>query len=326
MLSTYYLFVVLGVLAVVLLIEGAYLAWQSRRGAKARSIVRRLEALSAGEHAESIRKNLLKSRALSEAGWLNALLLAVPRVHAVDRLLVQSGLGLSVAQLLGLTLAAFGAGALFLFVIVHLNTTFALIGAVAFGVIPTVHVINARMKRIDKIDSQLPDALDLIGRALRAGHAFQGAVQMVGSESPEPVASEFRITFDEINFGVPMESALLNLATRVPSTDLRYFVIAVLIHRESGGNLAELLDNLSHLMRERMKLKGTIQVLSAEGKLSAWILVVLPFVLAGLINIVNPGFMSVLYSDPLGKQILGSALVLMLVGILWLWKITRIRV
>ncbi|HEX4870565.1 MAG TPA: type II secretion system F family protein [Moraxellaceae bacterium] len=326
MLSTYYLFVVLGVLAVVLLIEGAYLAWQSRRGAKARSIVRRLETLSAGEHAEAIRKNLLKSRALSEAGWLNSLLLAVPRVHALDRLLVQSGLGLSVAQLLGLTLAAFGAGALFLFVIVHLNTTFALIGAIAFGVIPTVYVVNARMKRIDKIDSQLPDALDLIGRALRAGHAFQGAMQMVGSESPEPVASEFRITFDEINFGVPMENALLNLATRVPSTDLRYFVIAVLIHRESGGNLAELLDNLSHLMRERMKLKGTIQVLSAEGKLSAWILVVLPFVMAGLINIVNPGFMSVLYSDPLGKQILGSALVLMLVGILWLWKITRIRV
>lgn len=326
MLSTYYLFVVLGVLAVVLLIEGAYLAWQSRRGAKARSIVRRLENLSAGEHAEAIRRNLLKSRALSEAGWLNSLLLALPRIHRVDRMLVQSGLNISVAQLLGLTLAAFAAGTLFLFVIVHLNTTFALIGALAFGALPTVYVVNARMKRIDRIDGQLPDAMDLIGRALRAGHAFQGAVQMVGSESPEPVAGEFRITFDEINFGVPLENALLNLATRVPSTDLRYFVIAVLIHRESGGNLAELLDNLSHLMRERMKLKGTIQVLSAEGKMSAWILVVLPFVMAGLINIVNPGFMSVLFVDPLGKQVLGSALVLMLVGVMWLWKITKIRV
>lgn len=326
MLSTYYLFVVLGVLAVVLLLEGAYLAWVARRGAKARSIVRRLETLSAGEHAEAVRKNLLKSRALSEAGWLNTLLLAMPRVHSIDRLLVQSGLDMSVAKLLGITLAAFAAGAVFLFVVVHLNTTFALIGAIAFGALPTFYVINTRFKRIEKIDSQLPDALDLIGRALRAGHAFQGAMQMVGSESPEPVASEFRITFDEINFGVPLDGAILNLATRVPSTDLRYFVIAVLIHRESGGNLAELLDNLSRLMRERMKLKGTIQVLSAEGKMSAWILVVLPFVMGGIINMINPGFMSVLYSDPLGRQVLGSAMVLMLVGVIWLWKITKIRV
>ncbi|HET8730628.1 MAG TPA: hypothetical protein VFM34_05895, partial [Moraxellaceae bacterium] len=154
MLSTYYLFIILGVLAVVLVLEGAYLAWTARRGAKARSIVRRLETLSAGEHAEAVRKNLLKSRALSEVGWINTLLLALPRVHSIDRLLVQSGLDLSVAKLLGMTLVAFAAGALFLFRIVHLNTMFALIGAIAFGALPTLYVTNVRFKRIEKIDSQ----------------------------------------------------------------------------------------------------------------------------------------------------------------------------
>ncbi|MDF2445891.1 MAG: pilus assembly protein TadB [Moraxellaceae bacterium] len=325
MLSTYYLFIVLGVLAVVLLIEGLYLAWSSRRGAQARSIARRLEHLSASGPAEEIRRNLLKHRALSSAGWLDRLLLAIPRVHAMDRVLLQSGTRLSLGGLIGLTTAAYGAGVLFL-VLLKLGATFALVAALPFGFVPLLFIINARQKRIDKIDAQLPDALDLIGRALRAGHAFQGALQMVGSESPEPVAGEFRTTFEEINFGVPLDTALMNLATRVPSNDLRYFVIAVLIHRETGGNLAELLDNLSHLMRERMKLKGTIAVLSAEGKLSAWILVIMPFALAAILNVLNPGFMEVLFLDPTGRQVVASSLVLMLVGVFWLWRITRIRV
>lgn len=325
MIGTYYLFIVLGVLAVVLLMEGLYLAWNARRGAQARSIARRLETLSAGGHAPDIARKLSRRRALSDFGWLDSLLLAVPRIHVLDRLLVQSGIGLSVATLLGLTLAAFGL-ALVLLLSLNLGLSLALAGALAVGSLPWLIVINQRQKRIDKIDSQLPDALDLIGRALRAGHAFQGAMQMVATESPEPVAGEFRITFDEINFGVPLDAALTNLATRVPSTDLRYFVIAVLIHRETGGNLAELLDNLSHLMRERMKLRGTIRVLSAEGKLSAWILGILPFALAGLLNAVNPGFMSILFLDPTGRQLLATSLVLMLFGAIWLWRLTKIRV
>lgn len=325
MIGTYYLFIVLGVLAVVLLMEGLYLAWNSRRGAQARSIAHRLEALSAGGHATDVARNLTRRRALSQLGWLDGLLLAVPRIHVLDRLLVQSGIGISVAVLLGLTVVA-GALALVGLLSMSLGLGLALVGALAVGMLPLLVVFNLRQKRIDKIDSQLPDALDLIGRALRAGHAFQGAMQMVATESPEPVAGEFRITFDEINFGVPLDAALTNLATRVPSTDLRYFVIAVLIHRETGGNLAELLDNLSRLMRERMKLKGTIRVLSAEGKLSAWILGILPFALAGMLNAVNPGFMSILFLDPAGRQLLATSLVLMLFGAIWLWRLTKIRV
>lgn len=325
MISTYYLFIVLGFLAVVLLLEGLYLTWNAYSGPQARNIARRLVSLSAGQGGDDAIRNLLKHRSLSKIGWMDRLLLRVPRIHLLDRLLVQSGLPYTVAGVVTVTLLAY-CGAVLLFLFANLGLQLALIGSVPVGAAPFLLILNQRQKRIDKIDAQLPEAIDLIGRALRAGHAFQGAVQMVANEGAEPVASEFRITFDEINFGVPLQDALLNLATRVPSTDLRYFVIAVLIHRDTGGNLAELLDNISRLMRERIKLKGSIQVLAAEGKLSAWILGVMPFALAALLNIVNPGFMKILFTDPQGRQVLATSLVLMAFGVIWLWRLTKIRV
>jgi tight adherence protein B len=149
---------------------------------------------------------------------------------------------------------------------------------------------------------------------------------MVGTEMPEPIAAEFRIVFDEINYGISTQEALGNLAIRVPSTDLRYFVIAVLIQRETGGNLAELLGNISSLVRARLKLLGTVRVLSAEGKMSGWVLTLLPFALGTVLQIVNPNFLSVLWTDPLGIKMAGFALTMMLFGIVVMWRITKIRV
>lgn len=325
MISTYYIFIVLGFLAVVLLLEGLYLTWNAYSGPQARHIARRLVSLSAEQGGGEAARDLLKHRSLSRVGWVDQLLLQVPRIQALDRLVVQSGLPYSVAGVLLVTALAYG-GTFLLFTFANLGLKLALVGALPVGAAPLLFIIAQRQKRIDKIDGQLPDAIDLIGRALRAGHAFQGAVQMVANEGPEPVASEFRVTFDEINFGVPLQDAMLNLATRVPSTDLRYFVIAVLIHRDTGGNLAELLDNISRLMRERIRLKGSIAVLAAEGKLSAWILGLLPFGMAALLNVVNPGFMKILFLDPQGRQVLATALVLMAFGVIWLWRLTKIRV
>jgi tight adherence protein B len=142
----------------------------------------------------------------------------------------------------------------------------------------------------------------------------------------EPIAGELRITHEEVNFGISLPQALLNLAARVPSTDLRYFVIAVLIQRETGGNLTELLDNLSRLIRQRFKLLEKVRVLAAEGKLSAWIVGLLPFVVAGIINLNNPKFMQVLWTDPLGIKMVWAALIMMLLGILWMRKMIRIHV
>jgi tight adherence protein B len=149
---------------------------------------------------------------------------------------------------------------------------------------------------------------------------------MVGDEMNDPIAAEFRVAFDEVNYGIPMQDALLNLATRVPITDFRYFVIAVLIQRETGGNLAELLGNIAAIIRARHKLTGTIRVLSAEGRLSAWILCALPFVLAGAISLLNPEFLGVLRTDPVGIRLVMGALVMMLIGVLWIRSIVRIRV
>ena len=187
-------------------------------------------------------------------------------------------------------------------------------------------MLNAKRKRLTTFEQQLPDALDLMGRALRAGHAFSGAMKMVGDEMPEPVAGEFRTTFDELNYGISLQDALQNLATRVPSDDLRYFVIAVLIQRETGGNLTELLDNISALIRARLKLMGTIRVLSAEGRLSATILCILPFVVAVVIYLLNPKFIATLWTDPFGVRLLVAGAIGLVIGIIWTQRIIRIRV
>jgi tight adherence protein B len=198
--------------------------------------------------------------------------------------------------------------------------------AAVLGALPTLYMLSATKKRMVKLETQLPDALDLMVRALRAGHAFPTSLQMVGDEMSAPIGSEFRILFDEINYGINLQDAMLNLVSRVPSTDLRYFVVAVLIQRETGGNLAELLDNISGIVRARLKLQGNIRTLSAEGRLSAWILSLLPFGAGLLINLVNPGFMTVLWTDPMGLRLIWGALFLMVFGIWWMSRIVRIRV
>ncbi len=321
--NLYYLFVVLGFLAVVLFLEGAYLAWNAYRGPEAKRIERRLRALSAGGDGKG--SALLKQRMLAQTPAVDRMLLQIPRIHQLDRLLLQSGRQLTVAGFLGLTLLAPVAG-LVLAMLIGLPIFAVIIIGVAAGGLPLFFVLSAKRKRMLLIEQQLPDALDLMARAMLAGHAFQSGLKMVGEEVPEPVAGEFRIVFDEINYGIPMQDALTNLATRVPSTDLRYFVISVLIQRETGGNLAELLGNISALIRARMKLLGAVRVLSAEGRLSAWILTILPFALAGVISLVNPQFLSVLWTDPVGPKIVGGALVIMILGIFWMRRVINIRV
>jgi tight adherence protein B len=210
--------------------------------------------------------------------------------------------------------------------LVGLPLAFALAFGVVAGSVPIVMLASARRKRLHKFDEQLPDALDLMSRALRAGHAFPSAMQMVATESPEPVGSEFHVAFEEINYGVSTHDAMMNLAQRVPSMDLRYFVVSVLLQRETGGNLAELLDNLSHLIRERFKLLGRVRVLAAEGKLSAYILIGLPFATAAMVYVVSPDFISLLWTDSAGQLLSTGAVLLMLVGGFVMSRIVQIRV
>ena len=320
----YYLFISMIFVAIVLLLEGLYSLWNSYKGPEAVRIEKRLQAISAGWE-DSTGHNLVKQRLLSDSPALERMLMEIPRIHSLDRLLIQSGMQLSVSSFLGYTCIS-ALGGMAIAILFNLHFTFTLLCFVLGGSLPVLMVLSARHKRLLKIEEQLPDAIDLMSRALKAGHAFSGSLQMVSSESVDPIANEFRMTFDEINYGIPMQDALMNLSTRIPSTDLRYLVIAVLIQRESGGNLAELLENISGLIRARLKLLGTIRVLSAEGRLSAWILGCLPFVMAMIIHLINPGYLNILFTDPMGHLLIGGSMTMIVIGALAMRKIIKIRV
>jgi tight adherence protein B len=321
----YYLFATLIFLAVVLLIEGAYLVWNSSKGPEAERIARRLRTMSAGSHGGEQSISIVKERLLSKMPVIQRVLLQMPRVGAMDRLLQQSGVTWSVSDFFGLTLLAFVV-ALFGSSFLPFDWIFRFAIATVVALLPYLYVTRAKAKRLDRIEQQLPDALDLMGRALRAGHAFPTALKMVGDEMSDPIATEFRVAFDEVNFGIAMPEALMNLATRVPSTDLRYFVIAVLIQRETGGNLSELLASISAIIRDRLKLLGQVKVLSAEGRMSAWVLGLLPFGAALMIQLTNPEFLEILYTDPGGRKMLAIVGVMMVLGVLAMRKIINIRV
>lgn len=308
--------------AVVLLVEGLYLLWNERRGPTARKLRSRLEELAVEN--DSAKARILKEQALSSNAF-ERIAQMLPGSATIRNWLAQSGLGWSAGTLLVWSLGAGAAGAL-AGVLLRLPPLLALAVAAVAALVPGARVHRAAAKRLARLEEQFPDALDLIGRGLRAGHAFTAALKMAGDDLPAPVGSEFRAVHEEVNYGVSMQQALENLAERVPSTDVRYFVVAVLIQRESGGNLTEILDGLSRLVRERLKLRGRIRVLAAEGRLSAWILGALPFALGGLFTLLNPEFMRPLWTDPVGTTLLQVMGVLMFFGALMLRAIARIRV
>ncbi|WP_296657845.1 type II secretion system F family protein [Paraburkholderia sp.] len=323
--TLFYGFVILVFVSIILLIEGGYLWWKSGHSSEAKRLENRIRMMSAGGHGDDRTGSILKQRELSSSPLMTRLLLKVPRIHALDRWLVQSGLGWSVGKFVMLTVCPPVVVAL-LGRLVYIPVA-ALIVLMLIGALYAPFRVNRAVgKRLKRLEEQLPEAADMMSRSLRAGHSFATALGIVGDEMPEPIGSEFRAAFDEINFGVPLNQALGALATRVPISDLRYFVIAVLIQRESGGNLAEILGNISQLIRSRLALLGKVKALSAEGRLSAWILGLLPFGVATVISVVNPDFMSVLWTDPAGFKMVGGAVVLMLFGFVWMRKVIRIHV
>lgn len=322
---SYALFVVASFGAVVLLLEGLFMLWTDTTSPEVKRIQRRLRVMTVGQHRKAD-VTLLKQRLLSAAPGVQRVLVRLPKVQQLDRMLLQAGSSNTVAQLLSVCLLA-GLGGILLFGLV-LRWPWPpvlLLGAI-LAVLPLLRLTWMRGRRVNKIGAQLPDALDMISRALRAGHAFPAALAMVGDEAQEPIAGEFKTTFDEINFGIPTTTALRNLATRVPLHDLRYFVLAVVIQLETGGNLAELLSMLANLIRERFKLFGKIRVLAAEGKLSAYILSALPFFVAGMLFLVSPAYLDALITDPAGIRLVIGALVMMALGAILMWRIIDIRV
>lgn len=316
-------FVGLGIfLAILLLIEGTYLVARNRLNPDAKHVRQRLKVLSltdySGEEVDLVRKKLL-----SRVPWFNRLLLSFRWTQNLDKLLLQADIRhpLGLFVLLSLLLAS-GGGLLIAFVAPPLILPTAMI----LGLVPFFYIYSKKRKRMRKFERQLPDTMDLIARALKAGHALSEGLQLVGEEFGDPIGTEFERTLNEINFGVAVPDALKSLAERVDCSDLKFFVMSVIIQRETGGNLAEILENIARLIRERFKLQGRIRVLSAEGKLSAIILVAIPFFLAFVLSIINPGYINTLFEDPIGIILVAFASVMMALGILMMKKMVAIRV
>ncbi|CAB3771419.1 type II secretion system F family protein [Paraburkholderia solisilvae] len=318
-------FVVLLFIATVLAIEGAYLWWHGRHGAAVKRVKARMHALSTPPGATGGPTSILKNGGRDDASLIARLLMGMPRAQALQRLFLQAGLDWTIKRFFAYVGACAGA-AFAIAVTMHQPLAVALALAALCALLPWWVVRHKRAKRMKLLEQQLPEAADLVARAMLAGHSFPSALGMVGSEMPEPLGGEFKMAFDEINFGASMSDALQNMVTRVPLDDLRYFVIAVLIQREAGGNLAEVLGNISTIIRERLKLFGKVRVLSAEGRLSAWILCLMPFVLGGVITLINPPLMRIFWTDATGMKLAGAAMTFMLFGVLWSRKIVRIHV
>jgi tight adherence protein B len=198
-------------------------------------------------------------------------------------------------------------------------------GAVA-AVVPIMFLLHRRTVRMRKFEEQFPEALDLLSRALRAGHALQTALGMVAEELRDPVGPEFKKTFEQQNFGLPLRDALHQMTERVPILDVRFFVTAVLIQRETGGNLSEILDNLAHVVRERFKIRRQVRVHTAHGRFTAFVLLSLPAALAIALSVINPEQMHPLFYERMGQMLLLAAMLLQTIGFVWIRQVIKIEV
>jgi len=297
-------------------------------GATQEVVRRRMEAVRKAESRGeiSVDLKLVRDELYSNVPQLHKLLMRLRWSVTLQNFINQAGMKLKAGKFV-LETAVAGLGtyvALGLLYPKH-NIMDLALGFAALAV-PYAYIAFKRARRLAKFEEHFPESLDLIGRAVRAGHAFTTGLEMVSKESTEPVAGEFRATFEEQNFGLPLRDALLNMAERVPLIDVRFFVTALLVQKETGGNLAELLDELSRLIRERFKIYREVKTRTAQGRMTAGILVALPFVMLVVMNFVNPDYVGILFTDPIGPILLGIALGLQVLGTLIIWKIVHIEV
>jgi tight adherence protein B len=285
----------------------------------------RLQELSAPPDEPEAKKLLVKVRNGGPLPGLDRVFGGTARGSALARWVEQSGAKLSLSALLLIALSTGAIGALIAGVATRAPWSLPIGGVVGFG-LPFLVLRVKRTRRMRKFEEAFPEALDLISRALKAGHAFATGLKMVADEMDEPVGPEFRKTFDEQNFGLPMKDALENLTGRMPSIDVRFFATAVLIQRETGGNLSEILENLAHVVRERFKILRQVRVYTAHGRLTGYVLLALPAVLGIALSFINPEHMNMLFREHIGQILLMIALVMQTAGFLWIQQVVKIEV
>lgn len=290
-------------------------------------IRRRMEAVRKAERRGSVSLGvqLVRDEMLSSVPLLHRLLMRWAWLTGFKDFIRQAGMKTKPGKIL-LLAAALALGAYVGMGFLSVPFPIPILAGIVAAMIPFIVIALKRRKRLHQFEEHFPEALDLLGRAVRAGHAFTTGLEMIGKESQEPISGEFRAAFEEQNFGLPLRDALLNLTERVPLVDVRFFVTALLIQKETGGNLAEILDGLSRVIRERFRIYREVQTRTAQGKLTAAILIAIPPLMALALGFLNPHYMEVLYKDPVGPKILAVAGTLQVIGSAILWKIIHIEV
>jgi tight adherence protein B len=326
------LLIVVGIAFAVgfVLVFGGYLGVMKLPGFMLqRKLDARLEEISSPEPVATDpagkAKALLKGRGEGPIAVIDRFVGGSTRGSAFGRWIDQSGVKTSVSAVL---LAACGFAFLGGFIVaMTIRVTYIIPFGAAIGfALPFVYLNIKRSRRLRTFEEAFPEALDLIARALKAGHAFVTGLKMVSDEMSEPVGPEFRITFDEQNFGLPLKDALENLTLRIPSLDVRFFATAVLIQRETGGNLSEILENLAHVVRERFKILRQVRVYTAHGRMTGYVLLALPAVLCVALSFINPDHMNLLFRERMGQMLLVIAITLQFIGYMWIRQVVKIEV
>ena len=310
--------VAIGVFALVMLFD--------QRNARARLIRERLiNERKAPERAAEEELALLRDEKVSNIPALDTLLRRSARVSDLQKRLAQAGISMRAGNFLALS-GVCGIVATFLAYTFSQRAEVAWIALLVGFMLPYSYAAIQRNKRFEKFEELFPEAIDTLARAVRAGHAFTTALEMITNEVSEPVAGEFRQLYEEQKFGMPIRDALMNLTDRMPLVDVKFFVTAVMLQRETGGNLAEILDNLSYVIRERFKIQRQVRVYTAQGRLTMALLMGMPPIIVTVMLLLNPGFIRPLFSDPIGHTLLVMGITLQTIGYFVIRKIIKIQV
>jgi tight adherence protein B len=295
--------------------------------AEKRHFQSRIEAIreAALTHSDNAEVELLRQEVLSHVPIVDRVLSSFPPLLKINLFLRQAAVDFTVGMFLGLSLLS-ALVALFTGLLLRLPTALVLIMVIIFGTLPFTVVAIRRNFRFARFEEQFPDSIDLLARAVRAGHAFTTGLELIGTEMADPIATEFRRAYDQQNLGLPLRETLQNLLMRVPLPDVHIFVTALIIQRESGGNLAEILDNLSRVIRERFKLYRQIKVFTAQGRITLWFLIGICPVTGIMLYLANPDYISRLFTDPLGQRAIIFAAILQVIGYLVIRKIVQPKI
>jgi tight adherence protein B len=314
-----FLAVALGTVSLVFLWE-----WLQENRRK-RSMVDHLRSLANEPIGGSGQGSSVFRSAVMQSPWLRPVISKIPQLRDAQFLLEQAAVPWTLQTLFMLSIGmAVGLGSMSL--ILTRSVPIGLMATIAGAMLPTIYVRRKRTKRLNAFEEFLPEAIDLVGRALRAGHPLSAGFKMAADDGPEPVAGEFRRVFEEQRFGLPLQDSLLSLTDRINLVDVRILVTAILIQREVGGNLAEILDNLSTVVRARFTIRRQVRVYTAQGRMTGYLLSALPFIIFSILYMLNPQYMSILFTDPIGKILVVVAITMQLLGFLWIRKIIKIEI